>query len=145
MDPNFVRAHLFLAEAYQQEGMFEQAVDEFDKAFALIGVPKDEASKFLDPIKAAYKSSGAKGYWRTLAEFAETRPPKQLGPGPAPPTLLAALWARAGETEKAFALLEKGYEQRDQGMIRLKDPVYDPIKSDPRYKDLLRRVGLPES
>ncbi|HEU5236722.1 MAG TPA: protein kinase, partial [Pyrinomonadaceae bacterium] len=145
MDPNFVRAHLFLAEAYQQEGMFEQAVDEFDKAFALIGVPKDEASKFFAPIKAAYKASGAKGYWRTLAEFAETRPPRQLGPGPAPPTLLAALWARAGETEKAFALLEKGYEQHDEGMIRLKDPVYDPIKSDPRYKDLLRRVGLPES
>jgi hypothetical protein len=58
---------------------------------------------------------------------------------------LAGFWTQSGETDKAFALLEKAYEEHDDGMLRLKDPIFDPIKSDPRYKDLLRRVGLPQN
>ena len=56
----------------------------------------------------------------------------------------AGFWARAGETEKAFALLEKAYEEHGEDILILKDQRFDPIKSDPRYKDLLSRVGLPQ-
>jgi hypothetical protein len=55
------------------------------------------------------------------------------------------LWAQAGEADKPFALLEKGYQQHDEGIVRLKEPIFDRIKSDPRYKDLLQRVGLPQN
>jgi hypothetical protein len=40
------------------------------------------------------------------------------------------LWAQAGEADKPFALLEKGYQERDEGILRLKEPIFDPIKSD---------------
>ena len=64
--------------------------------------------------------------------------------GKAPTGVVAGLWARAGEFDKAFAILEKAYQERDGGILMLKDPEFDPLKGDPRYKDLLRRVGLPE-
>jgi serine/threonine-protein kinase len=142
MDPNFARAHLFLAQAYEQKEMFEQAADEFGKAFVLMGSPPEEASKFSATVKAAYKTSGAKGYWRTTAELLSTGLSGRPVP---PPDVLATRWAQAGETDKAFALLEKAYEERGEGILHVKDPIFDPIKSDPRYKDLLRRVGLPEN
>ena len=59
---------------------------------------------------------------------------------------LAYHWAQAGETDKAFALLEKAYQERDDSLLSLKkDSLFDPLKADPRYKDLLKRVGLPEN
>ncbi len=50
-----------------------------------------------------------------------------------------------GEKDKAFAELNKSYENREYFMILLKvDPRLDPLRSDPRFQDLLRRVGLPQ-
>ena len=141
MDPNFTRTHLFLAETYQRAGRFEEAADEFGKTFVLIGGPPEDAARFSAAVKGAYKTSGPKGYWRTLAEFLTNRAPR---PGP-PLTVLAGFWTQAGETDKAFALLEKAYQEHDDAMMTVKDPIFDPIKSDPRYKDLLRRVGLPQN
>jgi serine/threonine protein kinase/tetratricopeptide (TPR) repeat protein len=142
MDPNFTRTHLFLAETYQRAGRFEEAADEFGKTFVLIGGPPEDAARFTAALKGAYKTSGPKGYWRTLAEFLTN--PRLPSPGP-PLTVLAGFWTQAGETDKAFALLEKAYQAHDDAMTTVKDPIFDPIKSDPRYKDLLRRVGLPQN
>jgi hypothetical protein len=50
-----------------------------------------------------------------------------------------------GERDQAIASLEQGYANRDQWMLYLKvDPHLDDLRSDPRFEDLLRRVGLPE-
>jgi hypothetical protein len=52
--------------------------------------------------------------------------------------------AALGEKDKAFAELNKSYERRESLMLRLKvDPRLDPLRDDPRYQDLLRRVGFP--
>jgi tetratricopeptide (TPR) repeat protein len=144
IDPNFERTHLFLADAYQGKGMFEEAADEFGKTFVLMGGRPEDAARFTGAVKNAYKTSGPKGYWRTLAETLTGGSVVVPGQGP-PLTVLAGFWTQSGETDKAFALLEKAYEEHDDGMLRLKDPIFDPIKSDPRYKDLLRRVGLPQN
>ncbi len=144
LDPNFARTHLFLAEAYQQKGMFEEATDEFGKVFVLLGRSPEDTSRFSAALKDAYKTSGRKGYWRTIAELLTAYRTQVRGPAP-PLHVLAGFWAQAGERDKAFALLEKAYEEHEVGMLSLKDPQFEPIKSDPRYKDLLRRVGLPEN
>jgi tetratricopeptide (TPR) repeat protein len=141
IDPNFPRTHLFLAEVYQSQAKYEDAADEFNESFRLSGGPPDKAAQFALKIKNAYKRGGPKAYSRTIAEVLDSR----SGPGSgAPSVVVAGYWADAGETERAFAVLEKAYEQHDDSMLMLKAPRLDRIKSDPRYLELIRKVGLPE-
>ena len=82
-----------------------------------------------------------RGYWRKRLDQA-----KQKYEGKeeyVPPTSIAALAARLGDKEQAFAWLEKAFEGRDEGLTRLKlDPRYESLRADPRYADLLRRINL---
>ena len=60
--------------------------------------------------------------------------------------VIALLSAPIGETEEAMTWLERAYEERDPLLINAKtDPRFDPLRSDPRFQDLLRRIGFPES
>ncbi len=59
--------------------------------------------------------------------------------------MIASLSATIGETDEAFDWLERGYREHDPLMVLLKLPVFDPLRSDPRFQDLLRRIGFPES
>jgi hypothetical protein len=57
---------------------------------------------------------------------------------------LAAKYAELGDTERAFACLEKAYQEHDPWLpMDLAAPSLDPLRSDPRFQDLLRRIGLP--
>ena len=57
---------------------------------------------------------------------------------------MAGLCLRVGDRDCAFQWLEKGFEERDDLMINPKvDPVFDGVRSEPRFRDLTRRVGLP--
>jgi hypothetical protein len=57
---------------------------------------------------------------------------------------IALIYAALGEKDEAFAWLEKSFEARDKGLTFLKiDPCLDPLRSDPRFQDLIRRVGFP--
>jgi len=61
------------------------------------------------------------------------------------PCLIALGHTEIGETDEAFAWLERGYRARDPLMIATKaDHTFDPLRSDPRFDDLLRRIGFPE-
>ena len=61
------------------------------------------------------------------------------------PWAIAARYTGIGETEEAFTWPERGYRERDPLMVCLKAfPAFDPLRSDPRYQDLLRRIGFPE-
>jgi len=67
--------------------------------------------------------------------------PSQWKPPPA--YQIAAIYIALGEVQQAFSWLEKAYEQRSSFLRWLKvDPRFDPVRSDPRFLDLLRRVGL---
>ena len=58
---------------------------------------------------------------------------------------IAQLSAMIGETEKAMTWLERAYEEREPLLVNVKaDPRLDPLRSDPRFQDLLRRIGFPE-
>ncbi len=60
--------------------------------------------------------------------------------------VIAFLSAIIGETEEAMTWLERAYEERDPLLLNAKtDPHLDSLRSDPRYDDLLRRIGFPES
>jgi hypothetical protein len=56
----------------------------------------------------------------------------------------ARVYSGLGDKDEAFVWLEKAYEERSTALYYLKvDPIWDPLRSDPRFNDLLRRIGLP--
>jgi eukaryotic-like serine/threonine-protein kinase len=144
MDPNFSRAHLFLAETYEQMGLFEEAIAEYEKHSILIGMPPEQVAKELKEVKEAYKNGGAKGYWKKLAELYERFRVSRPNIPPPPLPVMAGIYVRLGENDRALALLEKEYEQRSSNLGRVQSSVFDPIRPDPRFQDLMRRVGLPQ-
>jgi hypothetical protein len=60
------------------------------------------------------------------------------------PSMFARVYIGLGNTEQAFAWLEKGYQQHDFWLTFItREPVYDPLRSDPRFQELVRRIGFP--
>ena len=140
MDPNFPRTHLFLAELYQSMGRYDEAADEFSTSFKLNGLPPDKADQFAVVVKNAYKTGGPAGYFSQVATILESR-----NTSPPPPVVVtASYWVKAGNKDHAFELLNKAFAEHDDDLINLKDGRLRDVESDPRYKDLLRRIGLPE-
>jgi eukaryotic-like serine/threonine-protein kinase len=130
--PQYVK----LGNAFFEKGRFSEAVDAFLIGFAKEGLGKDEISK----LKQAFAQSGSKGFLRKLLEILKGYP--QTG---AITVNVAGLYARLGEKDLAFEWLEKAYGERADEILRLKEELdFDNLRSDPRYADLLRRIGLPE-
>jgi adenylate cyclase len=99
--------------------------------------------KRCDPQREAALRGWAEGGWegsnRAVAEFYATVEGFS-------PTAIALLYSLAGDTDEAFAWLEEGYRRRDPLMSMIKfQPTLDPIRSDPRFDALVRRIGFPES
>jgi len=134
--PNYVWAHFELAQIDEQKGRTEEAVQEFLKADELFGMEPNKVAM----LKEAIAKSGATGYWRrTLENYKESAKSSYV-----PSVLVAATCVRVGDKECAFRWLEKGFDERDDLMINLKvEPVFDSIRTDPRYQELVRRVGIP--
>jgi hypothetical protein len=59
------------------------------------------------------------------------------------PLVIALRYRDAGDYDRAIDWLEEGYEVRDRGLPYISSPLYDPLRSDPRFQDLLRRMNLP--
>jgi TolB-like protein/DNA-binding winged helix-turn-helix (wHTH) protein len=135
--PNYVWGHFELAQIYGQQGRAEEAAQEFLKADELFGTDP----KRIAQLKKAIAKSGAQGYWkRTLENYRESARSNYV-----PSVLVAEACVRVGDKECAFQWLEKGFDERDDLMINLRvEPVFDGIRSDPRYQDLVRRVGIPQ-
>ncbi len=134
MDPNFSRAHFNLGLAYEQKKMFPQAIAEFQKAIASSGGPLMEAA-----LGHAYAVAGrraeAQEVLDRLIELSKQRYVSSYQ--------IATIYAGLGETDQAFAWLEKAYGERNNWLAYLKvDPIFDGLRSDSRFAALVRRVGL---
>jgi TolB-like protein/DNA-binding winged helix-turn-helix (wHTH) protein len=136
LEPNFSWGHFELAQIYEHEGREKEAAQEFLKADELFGMD----SKKVAELREAIAKSGAQGYWkRTLENYKETARSDY-----APSVLVAATCVRLNDKECALGWLEKGFEERDDLMINLKvEPVFDKLRMEPRYQELVRRVGIP--
>ncbi|MDQ6788508.1 MAG: FlgO family outer membrane protein [Acidobacteriota bacterium] len=135
LDPNFADANYFLFEAYANKGMYAEAVAADAKQMTLDGEPLSE----VEAMKDAFNKSGWNGFLRHKINYLESRHDKVFAGG------LASFYARLGEKDKAFAWLEKAYEDRDEGLTLLRvDARFDNLRDDPRFQDLLRRVGFPQ-
>ncbi len=137
MDPNFARTHLDLGVTYEYKGMFDEAIAEFQKARELGG---ENWPELRVPLQHAYEASGYRGYYQEQLRLLKERSKQSY----VAPATIATIYARLGDKESAFTWLEKAQRERT-GLFFIKvEPVFDPMRSDPRFRDLLHRAGLPE-
>jgi TolB-like protein/DNA-binding winged helix-turn-helix (wHTH) protein/Flp pilus assembly protein TadD len=134
MDPNFALAHNQLAVAYLQKHMNDEAVAESQKAVQLSG----GSPTCIANLARAYAASGKRGEAEKLLSDLK----KRSSPGYSDASEIAAIYASLGDKNQALNWLEKGYEERFNPGVLLR-PGFDPLRSDPRFEDLVRRIGLP--
>ena len=133
MDPARANAHWDLGNAYEANGMYAESVAEHLEEFRL----KGEAPETIGELRKAFESGGIKGFWRQRLAQLKARP------GYLEPFVLVNIYLSLGDNDQVFAWLEKAYRDRNPNMVSLKSaPRHDVLRSDPRYDDLMRRVGL---
>ena len=141
IDPDFPRALYILAITLGEKGKIDEQAAVFRKMTALAGGDLEEFDRTMAPTLAAFRSGGAKAAYRTSAVIMADRIKQKFTSA----RVVGTHYARAGDNDAAFLWLEKAYEERDPGLVMLKAaPDFVSIRSDSRYKDLVRRIGFPE-
>ena len=134
MDANFALAHNQLGQAYLQKQMPDEAVAELQKAVQLSG----DSPTCVANLARAYATSGKRGEAVKLLTDLKKRSSPSYSHG----SEIAVIYAALGDKDQAMNWLEKGYEERFNPGVLLR-PGFDPLRSDPRFEDLVRRIGLP--
>jgi eukaryotic-like serine/threonine-protein kinase len=135
MDPDFLPSRIGLGRAYEQTSMFSEAEDQFVKARQIAG----ESIDALAALGHMYAMSGNSGSaLEVLAQLTELSKERYVSP-----YHIALIRAALGETDEAFRWLEKAHDERVEWMIYANvDPRLDPLRGDPRFPDLMRRIGF---
>jgi serine/threonine-protein kinase len=137
LDPNFPLVHWALPAAYEQKGMYDQAIVGFKKGVVLRG--GTEWSFSMSGLGHVYGVSGKKAEALAVLDQLKQTSRQEYVPADS----IALVYAGLGEKDQAFTWLEKAYDEHAFKMAWLKvDPQWDSLRSDPRFADLVRRVGL---
>jgi len=117
------------------KGLYEDAIAAYQKFLTLGGASEEEVAGLAD----AYQTSGKEGYWRWMLDYWTERAKQEY----VPPTSFALIYAYLGDKDQAMRWLEESYKEHEFIMTNLNvNPEWDPIRSDPRFQDLLRRMNL---
>jgi serine/threonine-protein kinase len=135
MDPSFYRIGDWMEMAYERKGFYDKALEAHLKALAARGARPET----MATLKGAYAASGWKGFWRKRLELME----EEAGKRPLPAYALARIYARLGDNDQALGWLQKAYDKHSDYLVLLKvDPLFDPLRPDPRFSKLMRDIGL---
>lgn len=143
-DPDNGYEHDGLYKYYAVKGMQEESLQELEKVFSLFGMPKAAAR-----IQHAAEVSG---YFVGLRQAAKEVEDLQSAQQAYAPVNLAMLYTILGDKDRAFYWLKQACEHQDShwlstdmGLDQIRvDPLFKPLRTDQRYIDLLRRIGLPQ-
>ena len=139
IDPSFANVHNHLSQAYLYTGKYDLWLEEWEKAATLSNYSEDFA--MVKAMKEDYAKSGLRGALLRSAEYQEEESKRQY----VDPALIALTYAMLGDRDKAFAQLDKALAQKSVFLTYIKVmPDYDSLRSDPRYAELLKRMGLPQ-
>jgi len=137
LDPNFPLAHRGLWLAYERKGLYQEAVAEHLSALALGGRRENE----IAALRNSYATAGIRGYWTKVLDSYK----QQCKEGGGSAYGIASFYARLGDKSQALQWLAKAFEERAIHLVDLKeDPVFDGLRSDPRFADLVRRLNFPQ-
>jgi serine/threonine-protein kinase len=133
IEPNFGPAHAWLGFAYLQKRECRQAIGEFEKLATLEPREPTPRPALARAYAIAGQRSKAQGILQELTKSAEPRSAFYI----------AAAYASLGENESALNWLEKAIDECDSKLAYLKlHPAFDSLRGEPRFKEVLRRVGL---
>jgi TolB-like protein/Tfp pilus assembly protein PilF len=140
MEADFIPALTILGNAYVKKGMFEEAILTFQMVVNLTG---GVGWGNQPTIGYAYAVSGQrKNALNVLEQYKRLRAAKQRYISP---YKIAAIYTGLGETDQAIEWLEEAYEERSILLLYLNiESLWDPLRSDPRFQDLLRRMNFPD-
>jgi TolB-like protein/DNA-binding winged helix-turn-helix (wHTH) protein/Flp pilus assembly protein TadD len=133
MDPNFAIAHYELGQAYEQKNMYNEAIEEFKRAIQLSG----DNEIFNANLAYAYASSGRREEALKVVKDLEEGQSQHSSTD----ANIALIYVGLGDLDQAMIWLDKAYQARFNPSILLR-PAWDPLRSDARFQDLLRRIGL---
>jgi TolB-like protein/DNA-binding winged helix-turn-helix (wHTH) protein/Tfp pilus assembly protein PilF len=134
LDPNFRHARGLMIPSYSELGRYDEALDEMDRWAA-----GDQGPWAIAMRAAVYSRLGRAEEARREVVNIEQLPGSRIDRTPA----LLVAYSGTGQKERAIELLQKAFSEHSNAVVQIKvDPMYDPIRDDPRFKDLLRRIGL---
>jgi TolB-like protein/Tfp pilus assembly protein PilF len=129
--PDFSWALLVRGFVYERQGRFDEAA-----ASIVAGRRLGGEAAMAAQLEAGFEAGGYPGFLDALLDWLQT--------GTSQPTSVAMVHARVGHVDAAFEWLERGFEDRTRAMVSLAiEPQFDPLRSDPRFAALLRRMKFP--
>jgi tetratricopeptide (TPR) repeat protein len=131
MDPNFAIAHFELGQAFVQKHSYNEAIAEFQKAIELSG---GSISSYAN-LAYAYALSNKRNEAVKILNDLKTRSSRDASE-------IALMYVGLGEKDQAMKWLEQAYEEHFNPSILVR-PAFDPLRSDPRFQNLVHRIGLP--
>jgi len=137
LDPNYVQAHWRLSDAYLQLGRFDEAMSELETAVTL---SRRSPSSLAWLAMASARSGRRADAEALLAELLALTSRRYVSPFG-----IAKTYFVLGDRDRGFKWLEKAYTERSNGVAYLAvDPTYASVRTDPRFRDVLRRARLPQ-
>jgi tetratricopeptide (TPR) repeat protein len=134
LDPNFHHARDLLIPSYLRLGRYDEAVDEINRWAAPDQGPWAWAARATVYSRLGHAEEARRELVK-LERLSGSRADRT-------PALLIA-YSGTGQKERVIELLQRAYSEHSNAIVQIKvDPMYDPVRNDPRFKDLLRRVGL---
>lgn len=132
--PNYAWCYVALGESYLQKGMYGEAIVEVNKALGL-----DGDTRTIAILGYAYALAGKHDEARKLLSQLEELSKRKY----VPTFFIAIIYVGLGEKDRAFEWLDKAYQERNANLVNLNvQPIFDPIRLEPRFGNLLRKVGL---
>ncbi len=136
MEPKFEVSRYFLGFAYEQKGMYAEAIESLRMSYELSGRHPGALAGLIHACGRAGRDAEARGFLKELKGIQEHRHVS--------PYFFALAYTGCGQKDLAFKWFEKALDDRTGWLVNLNvEPGLDPIRSDPRFRDLIHRVGLP--
>ena len=136
LEPNYMPTHFVLGSTYVQQGRLDEAIEEFKFIYTL----DDEAYLALGFMGYAHALNGQRAEAETVLSILEDIADRKY----VSPYSLLLICLALGPLERVFQLLEQLYEERNDWLVWLKvSPELKVVRNDPRFQDLLRRIGFP--
>jgi tetratricopeptide (TPR) repeat protein len=136
LDLAFNQTYLYLGQAYEQKRMYQRAIETFQQGMS----QTERHPQLIASLGHTYALAGKRDKaLKVLDELREISKHRYVSP-----YLFAVVYAGLSDKEQTFAWLDKAFQDRSVFLIWVKvEPLFDPLRDDPRFQALLGRVGLP--